>query len=144
MHGCPNLVYVGSRCEQHRLPPTPRPRDLRPSAGARGYGHAWRKKRGAWLISHPWCADPLSRHAGSRVVATMVDHIVPLRRGGRDDETNYQSLCVSCHNVKTSIDGSRGDKCFRRSRDRVVQDQTKINVEIDAVRCQRENQLHCQ
>ncbi|MCZ2288563.1 MAG: HNH endonuclease [Anaerolineales bacterium] len=46
------------------------------------------------------------------MVATMVDHIVPLRRGGRDDETNYQSLCVSCHNVKTSIDGSRGDKCF--------------------------------
>jgi 5-methylcytosine-specific restriction endonuclease McrA len=37
----------------------------------------------------------------------IVDHKIPLKQKGRDDETNYQSLCGTCHNYKTAHDGSR-------------------------------------
>lgn len=103
-HGCPRLVYVGSRCDEHRLP---RARDSRPNATLRGYGAAWQKKREAWLSLHPWCVDLYNIHKGQPVRATIVDHIKPLRQGGRDDETNYQSLCVRCNNRKTARDGSK-------------------------------------
>src|SRR5579862_4214809 len=33
--------------------------------------------------------------------AAHVDHIVPLRRGGRSDHGNLQSLCRPCHEVKS-------------------------------------------
>lgn len=102
---CPNLVYEGSRCEKHRLP---RPRDTRPSPGQRKYGHAWKKRRDAYLEEHPWCVGVNGRHAGQQVKAVIVDHIKPLRQGGRDDDTNYQSVCRSCHNYKTAHDGSKG------------------------------------
>ncbi|WP_288395881.1 HNH endonuclease [uncultured Acinetobacter sp.] len=38
-------------------------------------------------------------------VVTMeleLDHIVNVAQGGSDDESNLQSLCVSCHKEKTS------------------------------------------
>ena len=38
----------------------------------------------------------------------IVDHIIPLKSGGEDNESNYQSLCGACHNYKTAHDGSRG------------------------------------
>jgi len=102
--GCPELVYEGSRCDKHRLQ---RPPDNRPNATRRGYGFAWQKKRKAWLEKHPWCVDLYGIHHEQKVKAIIVDHIVPLRQGGRDDETNYQSLCVTCNNRKTARDGSR-------------------------------------
>lgn len=34
--------------------------------------------------------------------ATDVDHILPKRRGGTDQESNLQSLCSTCHNRKTN------------------------------------------
>jgi 5-methylcytosine-specific restriction endonuclease McrA len=46
-------------------------------------------------------------HQGQKVKAKIVDHIIPLKLGGKDDETNYQSLCVDCNNYKTAHDGSR-------------------------------------
>lgn len=30
-----------------------------------------------------------------------VDHIVPLYKGGADDEDNCQVLCIECHKLKT-------------------------------------------
>jgi len=30
------------------------------------------------------------------------DHIVPLHRGGTNDASNIQSLCVACHREKTA------------------------------------------
>lgn len=105
VHGCPNLVRQGSRCEKHRLP---RPRDGRPNAAQRGYGYAHRRKRDELLRRHPWCADPFGLHAGRLVKATVRDHIVPLNRGGRDDIHNEQPLCDRCHNYKMWRDGSKG------------------------------------
>jgi len=37
-------------------------------------------------------------------MADHIDHIVPLFKGGDDNENNYQSLCVECHRIKTNED----------------------------------------
>jgi hypothetical protein len=37
-----------------------------------------------------------------RVVATEVDHIQPLSRGGGHEWENLQALCKSCHSKKTA------------------------------------------
>lgn len=46
-------------------------------------------------------------HQGQRVRMKIVDHKIPKALGGRDDESNYRSLCMTCHNYKTAHDGSR-------------------------------------
>lgn len=102
--GCSAIVRGGSRCNAHRLPPRP---DQRPSAARRGYDSEWQRKRKMYLTAHPWCVDPFDIHF-DLVAAVVVDHIVPLSQGGKDDETNYQSLCRTCNNKKTARDGSRG------------------------------------
>lgn len=72
----------------------------RGSAASRGYGRRWRRLRKRFLDRHPLCQDC---HAhGWLVGATDVDHIVPKRRGGTDDESNLQALCHRCHSRKTA------------------------------------------
>jgi hypothetical protein len=49
--------------------------------------------------------EPLCRHcksAGIVRVATIVDHVVPLDKGGDDSDDNVQSLCFDCHRIKTT------------------------------------------
>lgn len=68
----------------------------RGSASARGYGRAWAARRAAYLADHPWCAAE-----GCGEPAVEVDHIVPRRRGGSDDDSNLQGLCRRHHSEKT-------------------------------------------
>lgn len=42
--------------------------------------------------------------AGRVIEAVQVDHIIPLFRGGPDDDDNKQSLCHACHADKTARD----------------------------------------
>ena len=99
--GCPSLVYdAGSRCPRHR-------RDTRPSAAARGYGSEWREIRAEKLRRSPMCTNPFTLHDGF-VRAVLVDHIIPLRRGGTNDMGNLQSLCVACHNKKINDEDGGG------------------------------------
>ncbi|MEO7863623.1 MAG: HNH endonuclease [Nitrospirales bacterium] len=42
--------------------------------------------------------------------ATLVDHVRPKSIGGRDDESNYQSLCTVDHARKTGNERRRGIK----------------------------------
>lgn len=100
------LIPDGGWCPKCGRQP-PRGRDTRPGASARGYGAEHRSKRDALLARHPWCCDPYSRHAGQRIKATIRDHVVPLNKGGTDDEANEQALCVQCHNYKIYLDESR-------------------------------------
>ena len=45
---------------------------------------------------------PLCEAQGLTVAGEEVDHIVPLSRGGAEqDPANLQHLCVPCHNAKT-------------------------------------------
>lgn len=36
------------------------------------------------------------------VLGAAVDHIVPLWKGGSDDDTNKELLCVPCHDAKSA------------------------------------------
>lgn len=75
---------------------------LRGSASQRGYDHTWSRASKAYLAAHPVCER--CRDA----LATLVDHIVPLRAGGsRLDPANMQALDVQCHAIKTSEDRRR-------------------------------------
>jgi 5-methylcytosine-specific restriction protein A len=97
-----------------RFTTTDRPRVLRTgqntprSSCKMGYGRGWQRFRLGYLDDNPICVRCL---AGGRVVpATVVDHIVPLSKGGAHmDEANSQSLCKHHHDLKTATeDGGFG------------------------------------
>jgi len=74
----------------------------RGSAAERGYDRTWRKFAAHWLTQEPLC-----RICKQRVVSAgaLVDHIVPLRASGaRLSKDNVQTLCRSCHKIKTDGD----------------------------------------
>ncbi len=77
---------------------------MRPGYGfdatPRDRGRPWRRKRAAWLAEHPLCCACEAK--GRVAVAVIVDHVVPLWRGGADDASNYQSLCGPDHAAKSA------------------------------------------
>lgn len=99
--GCPGLVRNGvcNACgplhvaSQHTID------ERRGTAAQRGYGGRWQRVRAMYLRNHPVCVA--CEREGRTTPATDVDHIVPRRRGGSDDESNLQALCHSCHSAKT-------------------------------------------
>ena len=69
-----------------------------PEAEQRTRGRKWMNTRERWFIDHPTCAM-----CGRIGHAVDLDHIIPLIDGGKDDESNYQTLCrVPCHADKTA------------------------------------------
>jgi 5-methylcytosine-specific restriction endonuclease McrA len=109
--GSPTLHKAGSRrrsrsidnqkVEEH-VPPTP-------NANQRGYSYEWQRYAAKYLKGHPYCVDPEKRHAGTRVLATVVDHKIP-HKGNMAlfwDVSNHQSLCTACHNHKTAVHDSK-------------------------------------
>lgn len=76
---------------------------VRPSPSERGYGYEWRQLRARFLRQHSYC-----EMCGE--LATEVDHRLPRRAGGTDDEDNLQPLCKRCHSRKTAReDGGYGN-----------------------------------
>lgn len=69
-------------------------------ATERTRGSKWVKIRAKWLSAHPLCV--MCEAKGYAKPATQLDHIIPLWQGGKDDESNYQSLCDECHKDKTA------------------------------------------
>lgn len=90
---CPGLVRDGvcSLCG----PVSRRTDRERGTAAQRGYGARWQRLRKLYIRKHPVCVE-------CGAPATDVDHIVPRRCGGSDDESNLQALCATCHNRKTN------------------------------------------
>jgi 5-methylcytosine-specific restriction protein A len=62
-------------------------------------------RRRAWLEAHPLCVHCEAK--GRTSIALVVDHIIPLAKQGPDDESNLQSLCATCHDIKTAKDLGR-------------------------------------
>lgn len=94
--GCPMLTD-DNYCELHRREHG----EDRPKTTDRGYNSRWRKARNIYLKEHPLCAYCMKE--GKYTKATVVDHIIP-HRGDKKlfwDESNWQSLCKSCHDKKT-------------------------------------------
>jgi len=92
--GCPAVVRT-AYCERHQKEFYRRQDRDRPSSTGRGYGHAWRKIRAAFLAAHPICGTC------QQAPATEVHHIRPRRHGGTDDWTNLRAQCRRCHSTRT-------------------------------------------
>ena len=69
-------------------------------ATERTRGSKWVKIRAKWFRDHQLCV--MCEAKGLTRPATQLDHIIPLIDGGKDDESNYQSLCEPCHKDKTA------------------------------------------
>lgn len=109
--GCSVLLSGGGLCDRHRKRRQRQQDQRRGSAASRLYGAAWRKARALFLSENPWCVHCLARGSNFKVVATVVDHIVP-HRGDLKlfwDQENWQALCKPCHDIKTATeDGGFG------------------------------------
>lgn len=108
--GCGVLVRDGTnRCPTHKRADAKALDARRGTAHERGYTSAWQRAREGWLRSHPLCVRHEAR--GEVVEAVVVDHKTP-HRGDKVlfwDNTNWQSLCKRCHDVKTATeDGAFG------------------------------------
>jgi 5-methylcytosine-specific restriction enzyme A len=51
------------------------------------------------LAENPLCV--LCKAKGKASASVEVDHIIPLHKGGADDPSNMQAVCVPCHRAKT-------------------------------------------
>lgn len=72
----------------------------RPSATARGYcSKQWFAIRLKVLVRDAWTCKHCKRVCSRKQEAT-VDHIIPKSRGGTDDLSNLQCLCISCNSRK--------------------------------------------
>lgn len=99
---CAGVVKAGAEACTLGHQQVVRADDTRESASMRGYGARWRRRRAMFLRAHPLCVDPYTLHPGQVVPATDVDHILARRAGGSDRDDNLQSLCHSCHSIKTN------------------------------------------
>jgi 5-methylcytosine-specific restriction protein A len=73
----------------------------------RGYGSAWEKLR-AFILRRDFylCQEHLRQ--GEHVEGNHVDHIIPKAQGGTDRYSNLQTLCASCHKLKTASESRVG------------------------------------
>ena len=66
----------------------------------------WRKTSHAYRAQHPICE--LCEKEGRITAAVMVDHIIPIRDGGKVwDFSNLQALCKRCNAQKTTKQGHK-------------------------------------
>jgi 5-methylcytosine-specific restriction protein A len=64
----------------------------------RGRAAVDRRKR--WLDQHPLCC--MCEAEGIVRAGDVVDHVIPLWKGGRDDDSNLQTLCQTPHHDEKS------------------------------------------
>ncbi len=63
-------------------------------------GRAAVEQRARRLANEPLCRDCIEK--GIVTAATVPDHIVPLSKGGSDDDANIRCLCTECHLKRTA------------------------------------------
>ena len=74
------------------------------SADVRISGRKGQRQRARILARDPICV--LCTQAGRVAVSMEVDHIVPLSKGGSNDDENQMGLCQPCHRQKSARDAS--------------------------------------
>ena len=97
--GCPELVCGKAYCKKHT--PQKVPRQISREWHRMYKDERWNSLRTNQLLKEPYCCECAKKKI--RTPATDVDHILPHRGDwGRSlDANNLQSLCHSCHSVKT-------------------------------------------
>lgn len=63
-------------------------------------GRAGMAQRLRRLRNEPLCRDCMAQ--GKVTAASVPDHIVPLSKGGSDDDDNIRCICSSCHARRTT------------------------------------------
>lgn len=63
-------------------------------------GRPAQRRRERLLSEHPVCVA--CEQTGRVAAATELDHIVPLWKGGSEDDSNLQGLCSACHAEKSA------------------------------------------
>ncbi len=79
--------------------------DTRATASRRGYNANWRRLRQMQLRREPLCRE--CKEAGFDVVASMVDHRIPLSEDGTNEFSNLQSIFIMHHNKKTAMEKNK-------------------------------------
>jgi len=106
-------IFEGNKSE-NRMPHLPRnkPRsqsgDRTPTGDKKFYNSLlWRKIRFGYIIENPVCEVHLT--AGYLVDCTsggVVDHLVSITNGGaKYDPQNMATMCATCHNRKSALEG---------------------------------------
>lgn len=70
-------------------------------------GRKLQEIRSRFLAKHPLCSRCSAQ--GFITAAVEVDHVIPLFKGGADEDQNRQALCKPCH-----LDKTREDMGFAR------------------------------
>lgn len=65
-------------------------------------GRKLQEIRKRFFEHNPLCAECLKE--GRATLATELDHIIPLFKGGKDTDDNRQGLCTEHHRIKTNKD----------------------------------------
>lgn len=63
-------------------------------------GRANQRRRERILSAQPLCV--LCQAEGRVALATEVDHVVPLWKGGADEDSNLMPICGPCHKAKSA------------------------------------------
>ena len=106
--GCPNLSDQ-AYCEEHRGKVASDYNNyVRPKDYKLRYGPQWRKIRNRYASKHPLCEQWLKE--GRYTPMQEVHHILPINRGGSNDESNLMSVCHSCHEKLHVLLGDRKSK----------------------------------
>ena len=93
--GCPKLTS-GSYCEEHAKKVASDYNHYTRSANHnKKYGRQWKRIRDRYAKAHPLCERCLKE--GRLTPMEEVHHILPVNRGGSNDDSNLMSLCHSCH-----------------------------------------------
>lgn len=71
-------------------------------------GRDLQRLRSYWFHAKPLCV--ICERANRVRLATELDHILPLHKGGTNDDANLQGLCTGCHADKTRKDLGWKDK----------------------------------
>lgn len=66
----------------------------------RGYGSEWDKTR-ARILKRDRYTCQIGKAQGNIHAGNTVDHIVNKAAGGSDADSNLQTVCATCHRVKT-------------------------------------------
>ena len=93
--GCPELATRRFCASHARLYDS-----SRGSAPERGYDAEHRAWRAQVLARDSLCPGLYNRHPEGALVATVADHILPVRQGGTWELDNGQGLCAGCHGAK--------------------------------------------
>lgn len=70
-------------------------------------GRWLQKERERWFKRKPFCVICFAHTPPRLVLATELDHIVPLHKGGKDIASNKQGLCDPCHLAKSILERGR-------------------------------------